>query len=119
MILHGVRAGSPVVTDTGCCQSAAPTAPTSTFETQPESPAHIIRLPELNQVKRDYWAVFDDIEQNGQAAVAEARRRAKQFIAKWTPLYPPRSPERPTTSTRSWSTCCSRPSTASASATPT
>jgi putative transposase len=31
----------------------------------------------------------------------------------------PRSPASPTTSTRSWSTCCSRPSTASASATPT
>jgi putative transposase len=41
-----------------------------------------------DQVKRDYWAVFDDIEQNGQAAVAEARRRAKRFIAKYKPLYP-------------------------------
>jgi transposase-like protein len=39
-------------------------------------------------VKRDYWAVFDDIEQDGQAAVAEARRRAKRFIAKYQPLYP-------------------------------
>jgi hypothetical protein len=85
---HGLRVGSPVVTDTGCCQSAAPTAPTSAFETQPESPAHIIRLPELNQVKRDYWAVFDDIEAEGEAAVAEACRRAKRFIAKWQPLYP-------------------------------
>jgi len=41
-----------------------------------------------DQVKRDYWAVFDDIEQDGEAAVAEARRRAKRFIAKWRPLYP-------------------------------
>jgi putative transposase len=41
-----------------------------------------------DQVKRDYWAVFDDIEQDGQAAVAEARRRAKRFIAKYKPLYP-------------------------------
>jgi putative transposase len=41
-----------------------------------------------DQVKRDYWAVFDNIEQDGQAAVAEARRRAKRFIAKWQPLYP-------------------------------
>jgi putative transposase len=41
-----------------------------------------------DQVKRDYWAVFDHIEQDGQAAVAEARRRAKRFIAKWQPLYP-------------------------------
>lgn len=41
-----------------------------------------------DQVKRDYWAVFDDIEHEGEAAVAEGRRRAKRFIAKWTPLYP-------------------------------
>jgi putative transposase len=41
-----------------------------------------------DQVKRDYWAVFDHIEQDGQAAVAEARRRAKRFIAKWQPLSP-------------------------------
>jgi putative transposase len=40
------------------------------------------------EVKRDYWAIFDNIEQEGQAAVAEARRRAKRFIAKWRPLYP-------------------------------
>jgi putative transposase len=41
-----------------------------------------------DQVKRDYWAVFDQIQAEGQAAVAEARRRAKRFIAKWQPLYP-------------------------------
>jgi transposase-like protein len=41
-----------------------------------------------DQVKRDYWAVFDQIQAEGQAAVAEARQRAKRFIAKWTPLYP-------------------------------
>jgi putative transposase len=41
-----------------------------------------------DQVKRDYWAVFDNIDQDGQAAVAEGRRRAKRFIAKWQPLYP-------------------------------
>jgi putative transposase len=41
-----------------------------------------------DQVKRDYWALFDQIEQEGEAAVAEARRRAKRFIAKWKPLYP-------------------------------
>jgi putative transposase len=40
------------------------------------------------EVKRDYWAIFDDIEQDGAAAVAEGRRRAKRFIAKWQPLYP-------------------------------
>jgi len=41
-----------------------------------------------DQVKRDYWAVFDQIQAEGQAAVAEARRRAARFIAKWKPLYP-------------------------------
>ena len=41
-----------------------------------------------DQVKRDYWAIFDDIEADGQAAVAEGRRRAKRFITKWRPLYP-------------------------------
>jgi transposase-like protein len=41
-----------------------------------------------DQVKRDYWAIFDQIEAEGEAAVAEARRRAKRFIAKWRPLYP-------------------------------
>jgi putative transposase len=50
----------------------------------------IARVPAHAQgeVKRDYWAIFDQIEQEGQAAVAEARRRAKRFIAKWKPLYP-------------------------------
>ena len=41
-----------------------------------------------DQVKRDYWAIFDRIEAEGEAAVAEGRRRAKRFIAKYTPLYP-------------------------------
>jgi putative transposase len=41
-----------------------------------------------DQVKGDYWAIFDQIEQDGQAAVVEGRRRAKRFIAKWRPLYP-------------------------------
>jgi putative transposase len=41
-----------------------------------------------DQVKQDYWAIFDNIEAEGEAAVAEARRRAKRFIAKWQPLYP-------------------------------
>jgi putative transposase len=40
------------------------------------------------EVKRDYWAIFDQIEQEGEAAVAEGRRRAKRFIARWKPLYP-------------------------------
>jgi putative transposase len=41
-----------------------------------------------DQVKRDYWAIFDDIEADGEAAVAEAHRRAKRFVARWRPLYP-------------------------------
>lgn len=40
------------------------------------------------EVKHDYWAVFDTIEGDGQPAVAEVRRRAGGFIAKWRPLYP-------------------------------
>jgi putative transposase len=40
------------------------------------------------EVKADYWAIFDQIEHDGEAAVAEGRRRAKRFIARWKPLYP-------------------------------
>jgi hypothetical protein len=42
MILPGLRAGSPVVTDTGCCPSAAPTSPTRPSGPQSESPTRII-----------------------------------------------------------------------------
>ena len=41
-----------------------------------------------DQVKGDYWAIFDQIQAEREAAVAEARQRAKRFIAKWQPLYP-------------------------------
>jgi putative transposase len=41
-----------------------------------------------DQVKRDYWAIFDGIEAEGEAALAEARRRAAHFIATWRSLYP-------------------------------
>jgi putative transposase len=41
-----------------------------------------------DEVKRDYWAIFDGIEGEGTAAEAEGRKRAKRFIAKWEPLYP-------------------------------
>jgi putative transposase len=41
-----------------------------------------------DEVKGDYWAIFDHIQHDGEAAVAEGRRRAKRFIAKWKPLYP-------------------------------
>ena len=40
------------------------------------------------EVKGDYWAIFDQIQAEGEAAAAEGRRRAKRFIAKWAPLYP-------------------------------
>jgi len=40
------------------------------------------------EVKGDYWAIFDQIEHDDEAAVAEGRRRAKRFIAKWKPRYP-------------------------------
>ena len=35
-----------------------------------------------DDVKRDYWAIFDNIEEEGERAVAEARCRAQRFIAK-------------------------------------
>ncbi len=42
-----------------------------------------------DEVKRDYWAVFDRIEQpSGPKAVAEGRRQAKAFCAKWRKRYP-------------------------------
>jgi len=41
MILHGLRAGSPVVTDTGCCLSAARRTQAWPSGPQFESPACI------------------------------------------------------------------------------
>lgn len=42
-----------------------------------------------DQVKRDYWAIFDSIEADpGTVAQTEARRRQKAFSAKWRKLYP-------------------------------
>ena len=41
-----------------------------------------------SQVKGDYWAIFDGIEADGEAALAEGHRRARRFIAKWKKLYP-------------------------------
>ncbi|MDA8314622.1 MAG: transposase, partial [Actinomycetota bacterium] len=40
------------------------------------------------EVKGDYWAIFDLIEGEGPKALAEGRRRARRFIAKWKPLFP-------------------------------
>jgi putative transposase len=40
-------------------------------------------------LKAEYWAIFDDIDTGpGEAAVAEATRRARNFAAKWRKLYP-------------------------------
>ena len=41
------------------------------------------------KVKAEYWAIFDEIEEApGDAAVAEATRRARAFSVKWGKLYP-------------------------------
>jgi putative transposase len=41
------------------------------------------------EVKAAFWAIFDDPDaEPGQAAVAEATRRAQSFAAKWRKLYP-------------------------------
>ena len=41
------------------------------------------------QVKTDYWAIFDDLTaEPGDAAIAEARRRAETFAATWRTKYP-------------------------------
>jgi len=48
----------------------------------------LAKVPEHanDDVKRDYWAIFDSIEEEGESAVIEAKRRAKRFIAKWKSL---------------------------------
>lgn len=50
----------------------------------------IAKVPKHAQgeVKRDYWAIFDGIDTDGDATVADARGRADRFITKWKPLYP-------------------------------
>jgi putative transposase len=41
------------------------------------------------QVKADYWAIWNGVEQDaGEGAVREATRRAKAFAARWGKLYP-------------------------------
>ncbi|RIK04173.1 MAG: IS256 family transposase [Acidobacteria bacterium] len=42
-----------------------------------------------DEVKADFWSIFDNIETGeGDAAVAEARRRLNTFSAKWSGAYP-------------------------------
>ncbi len=41
------------------------------------------------KVKADYWRIFDDLDADpGEAAVAQARRRAATFTATWGTRYP-------------------------------
>jgi putative transposase len=48
-----------------------------------------VSKPDQAEVKGDYWAVFDGIAaEPGEPAVAEARRRAAAFDAKWQTRYP-------------------------------
>ncbi len=48
-----------------------------------------VSKPDQAEVKADYWAIFDDITaEPGEPAVAEARRRAAAFEAKWGQKYP-------------------------------
>lgn len=42
-----------------------------------------------DEVKADFWAIFDDIEQlEGEPAITEASERATKFAGKWRPPYP-------------------------------
>jgi len=48
-----------------------------------------VSAPDQDAVKADYWQVFDDIHADpGEPAVAEARRRAEAFAARWGARYP-------------------------------
>jgi len=44
---------------------------------------------DADEVKADFWAIFDDVDaEPGDAAVAQARRHADEFAAKWSSRYP-------------------------------
>ena len=48
-----------------------------------------VSKPDQAEVKADFWAIFDDINaEPGDAAVAEARRRAAAFDDTWRSKYP-------------------------------
>ncbi|HZD24040.1 MAG TPA: transposase, partial [Acidimicrobiia bacterium] len=48
-----------------------------------------VSKPDQDEFKADWWAIFNDIDaEPGQAAIAEARRRADRFVAKWADRYP-------------------------------
>jgi transposase-like protein len=72
-----------------------------------------------DQVKGDYWAIFDQIQAEREPPSPRPASGPSDSSPSGSRCTPPRSPAWPTTSTRSSRTCCSRPSTASASGTPT
>jgi putative transposase len=48
-----------------------------------------VSAADQDAVKADYWQIFDDIHaEPGEPAVAEARRRAEAFAARWGARYP-------------------------------
>ena len=48
-----------------------------------------VSAPDQAAVKADYWQIFDDLHaEPGEPAVAEARRRAEAFAARWGARYP-------------------------------
>jgi putative transposase len=48
-----------------------------------------VSAPDQDAVKADYWQIFDDIHaEPGEPALAEARRRAEAFAARWGARYP-------------------------------
>jgi transposase-like protein len=48
-----------------------------------------VSTPDQDAVKVDYWQIFDDIHaEPGEPALAEARRRAQAFSARWCARYP-------------------------------
>lgn len=72
------------------------------------------------EFKADWWKVLDDIDADpGDAAIAEAKKRAGSFADKWGDRYPERQLVSPMTSRRSPPTCGSPPNIASAYVTPT
>jgi transposase-like protein len=71
------------------------------------------------EVKGDYWAIFDQIQAEREPPSPRPASGPSDSSPSGSRCTPPRSPAWPTTSTRSSRTCCSRPSTASASGTPT
>ena len=48
-----------------------------------------VSKPDADEVKADFWAIFDDVDaEPGDAAVSQARGHADEFAAKWSSRYP-------------------------------